>query len=384
MTRKKRTRRRRVRTGQATPEFSKRRLPLTLPTNEPLLPAWPPSPLEAKNPYVVQIVEQIRRVCAIAHLPPFWVIEDWMGMLEAALRLYADNARSYATTGQFIDDPPEVKAIYRRARERYLKATETYPAAYREMQLAFAQTFALLITAAEADLGWYATQTALSPDVIGQVFLAGLALGKDWWPYFPPWPAALKVAQVAIPNGDEVVYQVLVQAHLAYRAAHPAGYLQPEPGEPFEQWFTDILPYCEPIIIGPDVIDSGVMLLAAAAQFPSWAVKDGLIMFYPHRGQPQLDRLAHINAMLYGLNGYELELVRAIHDIAAYQQQHPASLSPQPGPPAPAIEPAESPLPDETAATAPPIPPLPRRPVDRVKPDPQTFEQIFRKLRKST
>lgn len=48
MTRKKRTRRR-VRTGQANPEFSKRRLPLTLPKKEPRLPAWPPSPPTCVN-----------------------------------------------------------------------------------------------------------------------------------------------------------------------------------------------------------------------------------------------------------------------------------------------------------------------------------------------
>lgn len=74
--------------SQARP-LPKRRLPLVPPKKEPLLPARPPSPTEAQNPYVRQIVESIRRVCAISHLPAFTLIDDWTGMLEAALRLYA-------------------------------------------------------------------------------------------------------------------------------------------------------------------------------------------------------------------------------------------------------------------------------------------------------
>lgn len=359
----------------------KRRLPLALPKKEPLLPAQPPSSREAENPDVVQIIEHIRRVCAIASLPPFVVLEDWTGMLEAALQLYADNARTYALTGHFIDDPPEVKETYRRARERYLKATETYPATYREMQVAFSQTFALLLAAAGPDLSWYAAQATLSPDIIGQAYLACLGLGKAWWPYFPPWPAALKVARAAIPNGEELACQVLVQAHLAYREARPADYIHPEPGDLFEQWFTEILPYCEPIIIGPNLIDSGVMMLAAAAQFPPWALKDGLIMFYPKSGQPQLERLARINGMLYGLNGYELEMVRAVQDIAGSLQQQPASPYPQPTFYVPDAEPANLPPPDETETTPPPIT-RPRQPIHWVEPGEQTFEQLFRRIRR--
>ena len=56
---------------------------------------------------------------------------------------------------------------------------------------------ALLIAAAGPELDWYANQTAFSPDIIGQVYLTCLELGPPFWPYFPPWPAALEVAQVA-------------------------------------------------------------------------------------------------------------------------------------------------------------------------------------------
>jgi hypothetical protein len=354
----------------------KRRLPLTPPRKEPLLPGQPPSVTEAQNPYALKVAEQIRRVCAIAHLPFFTVLEDWTGMLEAALRFYADNARAYAMTGRFIDDPPDVQETYRRARERYLKANETYPATYREMQAAFSHTFALLVTAAGPDLGWYAAQSAFSPDVIGRVYLDILGLGQAWWPYFPPWPAALEAAQAAIPNGEELACEILVQAHLKYRLDRPADYIHPEPGELFEQWFTEILLYSEPLIIGPDRLDSSTMMLAAAAQFPDWAVKDGLVLLYPHSGQPQLDRLARINAMLYGLNGYDLEMARTVQDIAAYLDQQPEPRRrPEPSPPA---EP-ETPLPPPDTETITPV----RHPsTGRIKPaDQATFSELFRRIR---
>lgn len=370
MPRKKRTRRRRTpaKTNQAPP---KRRLPLVPPQKEPLLPAQPPSPTEAENPYVTQIVEHIQRVSAISTLPVFTLLEDWSGMLEAALQLYADNARSYATTGHFIDDPPEVKETYRRARERYLKATEKYPATYREMQVAFSQTLALLIAAAGPELDWYAGQTAFSPDIIGQIYLSCLELGPPFWPYFPPWPAALEVARTAIPDGEELAYQVLLEAHLKYRQARPTDYIRPEPGESFEEWFSQILPYCEPLIIGPALLDSSVMMLAAAAQFPPWVLKNGLVLLYPDSGQPQLNRLARINGMLYRLNGYELELIRAVQDIAAHLEQRPSALEPHPGFQGPPVEPTGPPPP----AGAEPV-----RSTGRLKPDAQTFEQLFRKI----
>lgn len=371
--------------GQPVAAIPGRRLPLAPPKREPLLPAWPPSPTEANNPYVLQIVAYIQRVCAISHFSPFTVLNDWVNMLEAALRLYADNARSYATTGQFIDDPPEVKEIYRRARERYLTATARYPATYREMQIAFSHTFALLVSAAGPGLGPYAAQTAVSPDLVGQVCLACLGLGPAWWPYFPPWPAALEAAQAAFPDGHELVCQVLVQGHLKYREARPADYIHPEPGEPFERWFAAVLPYCEPLIIGPTRIDSGALMLAAAVQFPDWAVQDGLVLFYPEIDHPLLDRLARISAMLYGLNGYELEMARTVQEIADYMQQQPESgqfhatpyapLTGLAGPPAAQTErPAEIPLPTTTPLS---------RPVSRVKPDQASFADLFKKTKEA-
>ena len=132
-----------------------RRLPRPAGANRPPKQVLPPDPTETNNPYVVEIAGRIQRVCAIAHLSPYAVLNDWIGMLEAALRRYALNVKSYVTTGKFTEDPPEVQEIYRRARERYTEASKKYPATYREMQEAFSATFALLTLSAEPGLAAY-------------------------------------------------------------------------------------------------------------------------------------------------------------------------------------------------------------------------------------
>jgi len=135
------------------------------------------------------------------------------------------------------------------------------------------------------------------------------------------------------------------------------------------------LPYCQPLVIGPAVIDSGTMMLALAARFPAWAVKNGLVRLYPDSGQPHLNRLARINAMLYGLNGYELELARTVQAIAAHWEQRSPAPEPHPRLEVSPVSPAGS-LPSAGVETTLP----PARSSGRLKPDARTFEQLYRKI----
>jgi hypothetical protein len=279
-------------------------LPRPAGASAPSGPVAPPDPAEANHPYVLQIAEYIERVCSVARLPPYTVLSDWLGMIEATLRRYGLNARAIYFTGRPTPDPPEVAEIFRRARERYLQAARTYPAAYRTMQEGFVATFNLLQESAEAGLASYAAQTEHTPDVVGQVFLRCVKPGRAWWPYFPPWRITLQTAREYLANAADPVMDCLLEAGLKYHqaVAHP---IQPEPGERFHEWFEGILPYADTLIVGPAAGNSSAALLAAAAQFPDWAVKRGLVQFYAPNPEPILDRMVSINAMLYGLNGYK-------------------------------------------------------------------------------
>lgn len=321
----------------------------------------PPDPTEAEQVPVVEIAALIERVCTIGHLNPFVVISDWVGMAEAAMRRQTLNLKTYALTGHFAPDPPDVAEIFRRARERYIAASRTYPATYREMQEAFARVLARLKQAAQLGLEHY-LQTGQTPDLIGQAFLRCVKPGPAWWPYFPPWPEALVVARALIPDAHDQILERLIQAGLVYRQAVPNP-LNPEPGERFQEWFLAVLPYVEPLLFGPNVVGSSTTMLALASQFQDWACHWSLVRFYAPQPEPLLERMISLNGMLYGLNGYALDLLTTHHDLLDHYH-----MTAEPAPPVEAEPPPDWP---EIAA-----PRLDPRAVTGRGP---SFEELFRK-----
>lgn len=304
-------------------KIPKRRLPA--PKMPPDVPGSP-YPLSAApaepHPVAAEIAAQLRTVCQVAHLEPFRVFSDWVGMVEASLRLLADNAKALALTGRFSEDPPPVKAIFKRARQRYLRATEQYPSAYRRMQEAFATSFALLTESAGAGLGPAVNHRGLNPNVIGQAFLVAVQPGRKWRVYFSDWAPALAAARKAIPDGAGRIADVLVAAALR---ARQAGQQVPElePGHNWPAWLGAIAPHLEPLLIHPEGVDAGTSLLAAAAQFPPWAVQDGRLVRFLWRTDidPLLTRLVSINVRLYGLNGSYMEQMVALGEVIHHLEQ---------------------------------------------------------------
>ena len=59
------------------------------------------------------------------------------------------------------------------------------------------------------------------------------------------------------------------------------------------------------------------MLLAAASTLPEWAVKLGLVRFTGQDIDQTCVRMASINCMLYGLNGYGACLTRSAAESVA-------------------------------------------------------------------
>ena len=353
----------------------KRRLPASrMPLTGRPLPPIQPYPSPSDNPYVVEIVRLIERVAASSKVNLFSILTDWIGMIEGSLRMWTDNMRTIALEGNLVDDPPEIKAIFARARERYLKASEQYPAVYRQMQEAFSATFALLMESAAPGLSWYGQQTDLNPDVIGQVFMTCLQPGPAWGQFFPPWELVLADARTTLPDGDELVYLELAQA--ALRARSDGHTLELEPGQNFPEWFSVVEAYYEPIII-TDPIDSSIMMLALAAQFSNWIVTRNLVQFcWIGEIDPLLWKMAQINARLYGLNGYVLEHIEAWLDIQRHlkqQAEDPSTTSHPPEAIAPSL--LYQTTGDEIVEANEPTSPLTNR---SQPPDGPSFTSLFR------
>jgi hypothetical protein len=339
MSRKKKRRRRPAARDEHTPSpIRKRRLPApkvaggTAKANLHRQ-TFPP---EGNNPYVLEIVRLIEEISGLSRLGPHIILADFIGMTEAALRMWAANAKAMATTGKFVKDPPAIKEIYAGARARYTFASAKYPAVYRLMQKIFPQTLALLMESAGPGLEAYGGQSELNPDVIGQVFIACLRPGPDWLQFFPTWQTALAAAGQAVPDGGEVAYTALAGA--ALRARRAGRIVELEPGLNFEAWYETIFPYIRPVFIGPPLVDSGAMMLALAAQFPDWTVKAGLVEF-GWDGQiidPLLAGMISINAMLFVLNGYYLEQAETAAEILAFAFRRQQAGEPEPRPRSPA------------------------------------------------
>lgn len=331
--------------GQSRP--LKRRMP------RPHLAATPPPPAalprtlqDTPHPKVSELAQHIRHICQVGQLDPYVVFHDWVGMLEASLVYQADNAKAMALTGQFIEDPPPVKAHYRQARERYLRASEQYPATYRLMQTGFARVFAELEVFAGPGLAWYAQQSALNPDLVGQIFVELLRPAAVWRQYFPAWGDVLTEAQRSYPDAAEIVYEALAKV-AATRQVQDPRFIHPEPGVNFEAWLEAVEGQFEPIRIGSARITSSAMMLAIAAQFPTWMVKRGLVEFVWTEVDPLLRQMANINICLYGLNGYDLKLWQTVKEIFTLLEEAAGQpdwsrpgLSPSPPRPTERVDPA--------------------------------------------
>ena len=87
------------------------------------------------------------------------------------------------------------------------------------------------------------------------------------------------------------------------------------------------LPYYQPITVSDPCVGSGVMLLAAASQFPTWAVHANLVQFFGQDIDPTCVKMSRINGQLYGLNGYACHLTQSFAENArVYFQQRIANV----------------------------------------------------------
>jgi hypothetical protein len=99
-----------------------------------------------------------------------------------------------------------------------------------------------------------------------------------------------------------------------------AGLAIDDPQEAREWFFSRVLPAAwptyQPLRVGdPAGCGSGVLLLAAAACFPEWAVRCGGVVFEGIDIDVQCVRMAKINCNLYGLNGFYLQFAEALQAL---------------------------------------------------------------------
>jgi uncharacterized protein with NRDE domain len=286
------------------------------------------------------IAEKVHRAARASDLSAFVIVTDWLKMTEAALACHAENMKSIAMQGQVIEDPPDIAAIFRAARNRYRAATEQNPSVYRIMQESFLDMYALLVEAGRYGLRAYTdpqlNPDGLNPDIVSLTFLTCLDYPTRWHKFSPSWQSCQVIARQLIPDPEEIIHGKLLP-EAALRAAEATGRV-PEliPGTNWEVWWNAIREYIFPHFIGPGQINSSsTLMLALAARFEAWPLQHHLIHFHwQTEGQdPLLDTICHLNMMIYGLNGYFLEQAEALVEIAHYQAEQDRRLPPVVEPP---------------------------------------------------
>jgi hypothetical protein len=299
----------------------------------------------ARN-YAAEIVKHLARVTAVAGYGAAVVFDDWTRIVEASLEALPNHLKAVARTGRWAEDTPETAEVFAQVRARYREGAR--PSAHRRVWENFSQAFALLLESAGPGLWGYADFDVgyMGPDVIGQVYMDFANYDPRWSAqYWTPWNVALLGARLLVPEGARDVHNRLKEAlihpdnHLGAAVLLASLAIPEDDPDLHREWFLNraipaALPFYTRIAFCEPAIGSGVMMLAAACCYPEWAVLRALVTFSGQDVDPTCVRMAHINEMLYGLNGYALKLAEGVGE-ALEAQSSPEQPALQVIPPSP-------------------------------------------------
>ena len=236
------------------------------------------------------------------------VFEDFLDVVEASLTMLPVHAESVAQTGRMAEDTPEIQALWVRLRESYR------PAEFEHLRAALN----LLLDRTER----VATGHGDNWDVLGETYMTLNAWSAHSGQYFTPWSVASAMAAITCVDIVAELGRRVLAALDTMRTADPVGAMLVESALLVGHGLGDtsvldsyVFPalalHVEPIEVNDPACGSGVMLLAVAANVPAWATR---WMFVRFSGQ-DIDRtcvkLARINLMLYGLNGWGLRWMKS-------------------------------------------------------------------------
>lgn len=285
------------------------------------------------------IIKTLERVSHHTGQRPSVVFDNWLEVVKVTLEQLPEQFKAVAATGSLAPDPPEVAEVFQKVEQRQRGYGGGYIDPFKVWTDGFAKAFHLLLESASPGLwnnaGFY-THTVCGPDILGYVYEKWSNTSPQWLAqYFTPWPVAEGLmARMTIQNGEREVLDRLKEA-----LTHPdnplgfavllAGTLIPEnDSAAHRDWFFNrIIPAAvssglfEPIRINDPAAGSGRLLLAAAAQYPSWAVHHGLVVVSGQDLDYTCWLMNSINVLLYGLNGYSLKLELAVAEGLAARQK---------------------------------------------------------------
>lgn len=177
-----------------------------------------------------------------------------------------------------------------------------YPKDDKEAWNNFTEAFAILLDSASS------SQLAIDStwDVLGESFMEFGAPSSWHGQFFTPWSVAKLIAQMQY---DEEPLLERLQA--ATDKARKAGDWSSDSTDITDAFLLAVAPHFEPVKVYDPACGSGVTLLGFASCAPLWANRFALVRYYGQDIDASCVKMARINMMLYGLNGYALRCERA-------------------------------------------------------------------------
>ena len=255
------------------------------------------------NSHADQIIKILDKNTSSGYRPDD-VFSDWLELIEASLKALPAQAISVASTGQLVEDTPETAALFERLRKRYPR---------REHFERFSQALAVLLESVTPD----------DPqDILGDIYMT-YGYPNTWaGQFFTPMSIARLMAMISMGDIEsqinERIKSAIEQSPLAQAALFTSLVIN-DPTEARNWYVNRIIPYCyefiKPITVCDPCCGSGVMFLAASACIPAWARPLGLVQFYGMDIDQGCVRMASINCMIYGLNGWSMKWALALKEL---------------------------------------------------------------------
>lgn len=228
------------------------------------------------------------------------IFNDWLDITLASLEALPTVARQ-SHEGQPLTDTPETEKLFQQMHDRY-------PGDYYWQN--FTHAFAALLES-----------TSEFQDTIGTVYMNFNVSNKYTGQFFTPWNIAKFMAQMTLHDIEPLIHERMkaaINGDPVAEALLMSSMILTD-GEDAEDWFYNRIlpaaaPHFDPITVMDCCCGSGVMLLAAASEFPRWALDWGLVRFYGMDIDNTCVKMAKINCMLYGLNGFSMKCALSLTD----------------------------------------------------------------------
>jgi len=249
--------------------------------------------------HTTQIIRILEKITA-AGAGESQIFDDFLDIAHDSLEQLPNHVASVRSTGELVQDPPEMVKRWDRLRSQYKGQY------YFNL---FAKALAILMASAEDD--WN--------DTIGEVYMEFGHPSKSGGQYFTPFSLAKMMAAMTTTDIPQVIHHRIKTACEGDPMAESilmTGMLL-EQGDDAENWyFNKLIPAVahkvEPVTIYDSSCGSGVMFLAAASEIPRWMLDWGFVRFHGQDIDQTCVQMAKVNLMLYGLNGYNLKCAMAI------------------------------------------------------------------------